>query len=178
MKAVTIEIPDNKELVKEGEVYKLVDVKPITERVKTFEDAVRILGEGNELVREFNDFKEHTDFLTGDVMAYIKLRIVVAALNEGWVPSFKEDEFRWYPWFNLYTDEEVAKMSEEQKKRVLPWGGSSGNGSGSGLAYADSDDAWSSSSAVVGSRLALKSEELADYVGRQFIELYKEFMIG
>jgi hypothetical protein len=178
MKAVTIEIPDNKELVKEGEVYKLVDVKPITERVKTFEDAVRILGEGNELVREFNDFKEHTDFLTGDVMAYIKLRIVVAALNEGWVPSFKEDEFRWYPWFNLYTDEEVAKMSEEQKKRVLLWGGYSDDGSSSGLACADSNGAWSFSDAHVGSRLALKSEELADYVGRQFIELYKEFMIG
>lgn len=178
MKTVTIEIPDNKELVKEGEVYKLVDIKPITERVKTFEDAVRILGEGNELVREFNDFKEHTDFFTGDVMAYIKLRIVVAALNEGWVPSFKEDEYRWYPWFNLYTEEEVAKMSEAQKKKVLLWGGASSNGSSSGLAYANSYNAWSNSDALIGSRLALKSEELADYVGRQFIELYKEFMIG
>lgn len=178
MKTVTIEIPDNKELVKEGEVYKLVDIKPITERVKTFEDAVRILGEGNELVREFNDFKEHTDFLTGDVMAYIKLRIVVAALNEGWMPSFEEDEYRWYPWFNLYTDEEVAKMSEVQKKRVLLWGGHSYAGSYSGLACANSYYAWSSSGAGIGSRLALKSEELADYVGRQFIELYKEFMIG
>jgi hypothetical protein len=178
MKTVKIEITDNKELVKEGEVYKLVDVKPITERVKTFEDAVRILGEGNELVREFNDFNDHTDFLTGDVMAYIKLRIVVAALNEGWVPSFKEDEYRWYPWFNLYTDEEVAEMSEEQKKRVLLWGGYSGSGSISGLAYASSGFAWSRSDALIGSRLALKSEELADYVGRQFIELYKEFMIG
>lgn len=45
-----------------------------------------------------------------------------------------------------------------------------------GLGYAFSSGAWSSSSSVIGSRLALKSEDLAVYVGRMFPELYYDWL--
>lgn len=178
MKTLTIEIPDDKELVKEGDVYKLVDIKPITERVKTFEDALDILGEDNELVRGFNYFKEHMDFMTRDMMAYIKLKIVVAALNEGWTPSFNEYEYRWYPCFVLYTNQEIADMQEENKKEAILWYGGSSNLSVSGFAFGDSKRSFLSSYSHIGHFLMLKSYELANYVGKQFIELYKVFIMG
>ncbi len=44
--------------------------------------------------------------------------------------------------------------------------------------YADSYSDWSYSSASVGSRLAVKSSEIAIYFGEQFKELWKDFLIG
>ena len=75
-------------------------MRPITERVKTFEDACNELGEENVLVQayrtaEFNTSGNQND--VSDVVAYLKLRIIVAALNEGWQPTFSDDEYRYYP---------------------------------------------------------------------------------
>jgi len=47
--------------------------------------------------------------------------------------------------------------------------------SGSGLAYDGYGTRVSDTS--VGSRLCFKSSELAEYAGRQFQDIYKEFMI-
>lgn len=112
-----------------------------------------------------------------DVAAYLKLRIIAAALNEGWNPEFTEDEYRWYPWFYLYTQEEIDDMTEEKKNEIslLLWGGSANDGSCCGLGCVDSDSAFANSYANCGSRLAVKSEELAKYFGRQFIEIWADY---
>ena len=47
-----------------------------------------------------------------------------------------------------------------------------------GFGYADSSNAPSAASAYVGSRLCLKSEELATYCGKQFIDLWSYFNLG
>ena len=75
--------------------------RPITERVKTFEDACRELGEDNHFVEQYRVIEENSDFTSDghDIFTYLKLRIIAAALNEGWKPQFTEDEERWYPWF-------------------------------------------------------------------------------
>ena len=52
------------------------------------------------------------------------------------------------------------------------------NGAYCGLACAYSYYAWSLSSAAIGSRLAVKSSEIAIYFGEQFKELWKDFLIG
>lgn len=156
--------------------------KDIKDRVKTFEDACRELGEKHPLVVQYNEIFDN--FLDGaaennscDIVAYLKLRIITAALNEGWEPQFTKDEYRWYPWYNLYTQEEIDRMDEDEKKEVglLLWGGSAASGSRCGLASAPSNYAWSLSFASVGSRLAFKSEELATYAGKQFIKIYANF---
>lgn len=182
-------IPKGKKAVWVGDTLKLVDDteevidnRPITERVKTFEDACNILGENHPCVIAYNAF-EHDVMAAvdakeiADVAAYLKLRIIAAALNEGWKPEFTENEYRWYPWFYLYTQEEIDEMTEERKKEIslLLWGGSANSGSFCGLGVASSRNAFSTASANYGSRLAVKSEELAKYFGRQFIEIWADY---
>lgn len=167
--------------IKEEEAQKAAKCQ-VEERIKTFDDACRELGENHLYVQMFKDiFEKSTKAganINSDVVAFLKLRIICAALNEGWEPKFTEDEWRWYPWFYLYTDEELSKKSEEWKTshvlkklhRLLP----SGYG---GLAYANSFNAPSDSVANFGSRLCLKSAALAKYCGTQFIDVWADFIL-
>ena len=47
----------------------------------------------------------------------------------------------------------------------------------SSFAFGGSDYVYEFAVAGSGSRLALKSEELADYCGRQFLQLWKEIIL-
>lgn len=69
-------------------------------------------------------------------------------------------------------------MDEEDRNRLVLWGGDAYYGAGCGLASAYSGSDWSHSVAIVGSRLAVKSNEIAIYFGEQFKELWKDFLIG
>lgn len=167
---------DGRKAVKEALGEKFSETIPVTERVKTYDDAVNELGEEHPFVVAANSAAwRYPEECNQDIVAYLKLRVVVAALNDGWKPEFTEDERRWFPWYRLYTKEEIDNLSEEDKEQVLLWGGHAAYGSRCGLACACSGDAWSGSNSGVGSRLALKSEELADYAGNQFIELFAPF---
>lgn len=148
--------------------------KDVSDRVKTFEDACRELGEGNPLVQ---DWKMNV-IKSPDVDAYLKLRIIVEALNEGWEPEFAEDEWRYSPYFYLYSKEKIDKMDEKDKEGLVLWGGSALSGAYCGLASASSFAAFSRSDPAVGARLALKSEELALYCGKQFVSIWKDFLIS
>ena len=95
MKKIEIEIPEGKEVQWVGDTLKLVDVKkPITERIKTFKDACKELG-NHPFVKEYALINPFTNCYSSDLVAYLKLRIIVAALNEGWEPKFTEDEYRY-----------------------------------------------------------------------------------
>lgn len=182
-KKIEIEIPEGKvaEWKEINGVTTLVltdekDNRPITERIKTFEDAVHATG----MKLPFDD--NQISCLPKDVVAYIKLRIIAAALNDlheatlDEFPKFTTDEYRWYPLFYLYTQEEIDKMDEEKKKKLWRFGGYSSNGSNCGLAYAPSGHAWSHSHSYVSARLAVKSEELAKYFGQQFIDIWADYV--
>lgn len=147
--------------------------KDIMERVKTFKDACRELGlDSEDLEQKWGD-----NNLMPDEIAYQKLRIICAALNEGWEPQFTEDEWRYYPWFWLYTQEEINDMDEDEKtNRRLMLTGDYQTGY-AGLAYADSIYAPSDASASVGSRLCLKSDTLAVYCGKQFINIWADYIL-
>lgn len=145
--------------------------KDITERVKSFEDACRELGKSHPLVCQYNAI----DDVDTNLNAYLKLRIICAALNEGWEPKFTEDEVRWYPWFWLYTTQEIEDMDEQEKQeRHLISTGDYETGY-AGFACAYSISAPSNPGSYVGSRLCLKSEALAVYCGKQFIDLWADF---
>ena len=153
-----------------------VDNRPVTERIKTFEDAVMATG----MTLPFDD--NQLSCLPKDVVAYMKLRIIAAALNElhettlDEFPKFTTDEYAWHPWFYLYTQEEIDNMNEENKKNIWRFGGSSSLGAACGLAYAPSNFAWSDSYLYVSSRLAVKSKELAKYFGQQFIDIWSDYV--
>ena len=79
-------------------------------------------------------------------IAMEKLVIIASALNEEWTPDWKNNiQYKWYPYFKM-----AAPFSFSY----------------TGCACANS---------LVGSRLCFRSEELAEYAGRQFDAIYKEF---
>lgn len=81
-----------------------------------------------------------------------KLEIVIEALNEGWKPDWGDySQEKWFPYFF-------------------------GSSAGFGCSAAYSSPAFASSH--IGVRLSCKSEEIANYVGTQFLELYKEMLLG
>lgn len=112
-------------------------------------------------------------------LAYIKLYTIARALNnDPDFPRFTKDEYRYTPWFYLYNQKEIDEMDEEDRNRLVLWGGHAYHGAYCGLASAYSSSAWSTSDASFGSRLAVKSSEIAIYFGEQFKELWKDFLIG
>ena len=150
------------------------DNRPVTERVKTFEDAVRELGEKHPFVNIYDTVVNEYPDAGKDVVAYLQLRIIVAALNEGWEPKFERGEYRWAPWYRLYTKAEMENELDEEERRSCRVVGRSDNNAraNGGLAIANANGASSNSVTYHGSRLAFKSEELAEYAGKQFIDIY------
>ena len=172
-KKLEIEIPEGKTAVWRNGVLTLIDEpeKEVRERIKTFEDACREIGIDAEA---WNRDKISLG-LEPDVLAFLKLRIIVKALNEGWEPRFTEDECRYYPWFILYTGEEYNKLDEEEKSRVVYRSYYSAAALGGvSCAYADSGSSFTN--AYIGVRLAFKTSELAAYCGRQFLDIWADFV--
>lgn len=158
------------------EALKSQDIK---ERIKTFEDAVNAIGEDHPLVAQYKTinsaFKEADNNL--HLFAYTRLAIIAEALNEGWRPEYTEDEYRYYPWFGLYTQEEYDDMDDEDKERCRFVGRSSSNaGASGGLVYASAGSGSAYSDTSICSRLAFKSRELAIYCGKQFIEIWINYL--
>lgn len=155
----------------------------VRERVKTFEDAIEELGKEHPLVLHYSfNFNEegswNDDGYVNDLEAYLKLRIICAALNEGWEPKFTENEERWYPWFWLLTQNEINEMKEEDKtKKQLRMITGEFRTEYAGLVYAYSNNAPSHANARVGSRLCFQNEALAKYAGTQFIDIWKNFLL-
>lgn len=176
---VEIEIPEGKKAKWIDGVLTLVDEKPqdIKERVKTFDDAVAILGNDNQAVVDYYAIADKT--CTKDILAFAKLRVIAEALNEGWKPKLNSDECRYYPWFYIYTKEEYEELDEEEKKacRVV-CRSSDDSGASGGLVFASTIYASSSSYAHHGSRLAFKTSELGKYCGKQFIDIWCDYLFG
>lgn len=187
---IQVEIPAGKKAAWVDGFLKLVDTeeeqkkdeRPITERVKTFEDACKELGEDHKLVQQFKAIQEAIAE-DKEATAYFKLGIITAALNEGWEPDFtNDDEYRYYPYLCLWTKEELEDKDEAWKDdhNLQLWfgGGASHDGARCGLASAISRNAWSYAYAYISARLAHKTEELAIYSGKQFTELWANYTTG
>lgn len=120
----------------------------ITDRVKTYEDACRELS-----MNPLDENKLMKLGLTKHDIAYQKLVTIAKSLNEGWVPNVCDNSvYRWYPWFVT-------------------------NGSPSSFAFDDSGYGYAIACAGSGSRLCFKNKELSEYCGKQFIELWKQFIL-
>lgn len=182
-KTIQIEVPSGKKAewqeVDGKTVLVMVDEKdnrPVTERIKTFEDACNELGEDNLMVRVYQTLiardgkteQSLAEWMGKDVVAFLKLRIITEALNEGWHPKFTEDEYRYYPWFYIYTKEEYDNFSEEEKRRCVGRAVSNANANG-GLVFALTYP-------QCGIRFAFSTKELAEYAGKQFIDIWADFV--
>ena len=136
----------------------------IRERIKTLDDAIAYLGEDNPFVKVYNATKGKDI----DILAYTKLRIIAAAINEepeGWRPKYQDEdgnggEYRWYPYF-----------------RAVFFGGHALDGASAGLARAHCNHGFADEHAFFGSRLCYKRDELAEYSGNQFKEIWEDYLL-
>ena len=91
------------------------------------------------------------DNIFKDEIAYVKLKLIAEALNEGWTPDWSNGEWdKWHPWFKMDDSSSAGRFSFY----------------GAGNLHSVS---------IVGSRLCFKSKDLATYAGTQFLDIYKDF---
>lgn len=121
-------------------------------QLKTFEDACKVLRLNPQKVMP--DFSSYPKADHAAMQAHAKLVIIARAANKvankgkEWNPDWNNyNQWKYYPWFEM--------------------GGSSGFRF-FGYAY------WASHS-YVGSRLCFISREVADYIGKQFTNMYKDY---
>ena len=177
MKKVEIEIPEGKKVEWVNGVLTLVDDKPEDnkERVKTFEDAVMILGNDNQAVIDY--FAISRTRCADDIFAYAKLRVIAEALNDGWKPTFDKDERLYYPWFDFYSKDEWDKLDEDIKGECRgPLKSVNNAYMVGGRTYVNCVGSYSST--YDGTRLAFKNKELAEYCGNQFIDIWADFLFA
>ncbi len=154
----------------------------ITKRIKTFSDACEELNRraeagDEEAVALLHDYETYGACIRiPDIAAYMQLRIITVALNEGWRPQFLDYEYIYWPWFYISAEDDIKSMPEEFRSRVFYCGGPAYDGARCGLSYAYSNRGFSGSCAAFGARLAFKNRELALYAGRQFFEIYAKYL--
>ena len=152
--------------------------KDIRDRIKTFNDAYHELGDKHELVRAYNNLIV-SNCMSKDIIAYAKLIIIAEALNEGWKPTFDDGEHRYYPMIYIYTKEDYEELSENKKKELIVVGNSKIKlNENCGDIYALGVCTLSYSVFSNSYHLALRTWELSEYCGKQFIDIWAEFLFA
>ena len=124
--------------------------KSIQYRIKSYEDACRELGIDPEDLPEVDNCEPEDQ---ASIIAFYKLAIIARALNEGWKPNWKDSsEYKWFPWFTVERD-------------------------AAGVGSSPTSSAAATANANVGSRLCCKSDELATYFGKQFENLWSDYLL-
>lgn len=119
----------------------------ITDRIKTFEDACQALNLDPTHL-PIVDLLPEKD--RKSISAYYKLTIIIRALNEGWEPNWGDyNEKKFYNYCYCL--------------------------SRSGVVF--SDAICTTSGAHIGTRLCLKSRDLAAYALSQFKDLYEDYLL-
>ena len=141
---------------------------PVTERIQTLRGACRELGEDHPFVESLIQV---SDLNNEDVnlLAFLKLRVICTALNEGWVA--KSGNTSYYPVFGFFTEAEVKEMDNKAADAlyiVEPKFDTD---------FAAVDFSFSAISETESSCLRLKTPELAKYCGKQFIDIWMDYLL-
>ena len=141
--------------------------------IKTFEDACnRIRVSANALSAVGSHFNRA--FVQAN--ALYKLIIIQEAINDG--QPLDEDGDAWYPYWVLYSKEEIAEMGEDKRKanniKLLSCV-SSNSAENAGVRGANANYRGANTSTNSGFPLCFGSEEKALYAGKQFESLYLQY---
>ncbi len=153
--------------------------------IKTYEDACEaleenpILSENREkaLCAEFPDHWDYRQEMPKHIIALMKLETISRALwgrNFQPKPDGKGSQILWYPWFALYTQDEINRMDDDQRGALLAATAGYGTGAGFGCLHAYLRSSYSA--AYLGFRLCQETEEKAEYFGKQFIQIWADYL--
>lgn len=137
--------------------------------IKSYEDACEALGVSPIQPEKMNVSKH--------IVALMKLETISKAL---WGKDFdpkpdpKGEKCFWYPYFALYTQDEIEGLNEAQRGALLSAGALGGTTAGFGSLITNYRS--SHANAYIGFRLCQETEEKAQYFGTQFIELWAEYL--
>lgn len=137
--------------------------------IKSYEDACEALGVSPIQPEKMNVSKH--------IVALMKLETISKAL---WGKDFdpkpdpKGEKCFWYPYFALYTQDEIEGLNEAQRGALLS--AYAIYGTDAGFGYLITNDRSSCADAYFGFRLCQETEEKAQYFGTQFIELWAEYL--
>lgn len=122
--------------------------------IKSFQDACKALG----ITEALPDVSLLPAKHQKAIVANYQLSIIAEAVNRGedgksWHPDWNNyNEYKYYPWFDMETYGDAP--------------------AGSGFAFYDYD--YDNTYSGVGSRLCFRSGEVAEYVGKQFLSIYRD----
>lgn len=120
------------------------------DRIKTFEDACHDLDLDPGGVLPYPRPASNARQIAAN--AFAMLDIITEALLEGVKLDWTNDtQKKWYPWFNNYKP-------------------------GSGFRFGDSGFVWADTYATGGARLCVDTQEKAQYLGTQFIDIWNKFL--
>lgn len=151
-----------------GKEFYKIDIK---ERVKCFEGAITALGMENQAVKDYYAIARKTS--AKDIVAFTKLRVIAEALNEEWKPDSDIWMGNYYTSFILYTKEEFEELGEKKKLECIEICRSDKES-----IYAEADSYLAVSYVDSDNKISFKSRELARYCGRQFFDIWKDYLFG
>lgn len=153
--------------------------------IKSYEDACEALDltpiysakSKRAICEHINNHWDYRQEFPKHIMALMKLEVISRALwGRDWEPKPDPNgrETFWWPWFALYTQAEIDNMSDEDKSALLA--GHAGSGAYAGFGYLGTNYRSSHAGAPLGFRLCQQTEEKAEYFGKQFKELWAEYL--
>lgn len=148
--------------------------------IRSYEDACEALGiepKLNNILMVCDGGGTELFNLPKHIVAMMKLEVICKALWGGennCTPTADGSKVWWYPIMALWTPDEVAGMNDKQRGALLSAGALYGAYAGFGCLHADSRSSWSRADG--GFRLCLDTEEKAEYFGKQFVELWAEYL--
>lgn len=147
--------------------------------IKTYEDACEALGE-EPLPYEPNPIMTlyGIDYeVPPHIIALMKLETISRALwGRTWNPEPDADGLKlfYYPVFALYTKSQIDNMDEDERGGLLS--ASASYGASAGFGFLSTYSRSSNATAHAGFRLCQETREKALYFGKQFIELWAEYL--
>lgn len=147
--------------------------------IKTYEDACEalsvepIFNEPNPIMNLYGVEYE----VEPHIIALMKLETISRALwGKDWMPEpdASGSKLFYYPVFALYTKSEIDNMDEDERGGLLSASAASGASAGFGCLYTHSRSSFAD--AYLGFRLCQETREKALYFGKQFLELWAEYL--
>lgn len=142
------------------------------ETITSYEDACEALGHAPV------DFDMLWPNLPKHIIALMKLETISRALwGRNWEPKPNAEgkKLFYWPWFYLWTKEEMDRLSDDRKEALVS--AIATVGAAAGFGYLGAYSRSSGARANIGFRLCQETEEKAKYFGgRNFVKLWAEYL--
>ena len=154
--------------------------------IKTYEDACEALGltpiysdqdPKRAVCEHINDHWDYRQDMPKHIIALMKLETISRALwGRNWEPKPDAEGSKrfWFPWFALWTKDEIKNLDEHQRGALLS--ANANYGATAGFGYLITYYRSSYAAAYFGFRLCQETDEKALYFGTQFVELWAEYL--